>query len=364
MGEMRSRSLKLRSRFACIALVAVLGSACDWTQHAAVAPSPSPISEPSPFFDPTPRELVAGFAPGIGGNMACSSTDLVFTDGPMRTLYTTNLSAFQPRKLLTVRGSIGPISMSGQWAAFAVYTQAGEQLSPLAAWSVYGVQITTERAVVLASGTNSTALSELPFPTVGDGFIVWDELMNGGNKVLLRYDVNSGATTQLKMPAGMYPVYPSASGGALLFLDNNRDPRHASETWFGRGGEPLLLDMTTGQLSHLATGSVVYEAVLTSSRAVWISASTDGTTNDIREVALPVGPARTLVQTATVAPLLANAQITVWLDGSRGSVNARLGSRSAIVSPDLTQSPGGIALCGSDLYYAGPNLSLRIAHVG
>ena len=128
----------------CIALEAVLGSACDWTQHAAVAPSPSqsPISESSPFFDPTPRELVAGFAPCIGGNMACSSADLVFTDGPMRTLYTTSLGAFQPRKLLTVRGSVGPISMTGSWAAFAVYTQAGDQLSPLAAWSVYGVEIT------------------------------------------------------------------------------------------------------------------------------------------------------------------------------------------------------------------------------
>jgi hypothetical protein len=295
--------------------------------------------------------------------MACSSTDLVFADGPMYTLYATSLSAFQPRKLLALTGSIGPISMSGQWAAFAVYRQAGEQLSPLAAWSVYGVQITTGRAVVVASGTNSTELSELPFPTVGDGFIVWDELMNGGSKVLLRYDVNSGATTQLKVPAGTYPVYPSASGGALLFLDNSRDPRHASETWFGRGGEPLLLDMATEQLSHLATGSVVYEAVLTSARAVWITASTDATVNDIQEVVVPGGSARTLAQTANVAPLWANGQITIWLGGSLGAVTARLGSRTAIVSPDLTQSPGGIALCGSDLYYGGPHLSLRVAHI-
>ena len=133
----------------------------------------------------------------------------------MRTLYTTSLGAFQPRKLLTVRGSVGPISMTGSWAAFAVYTQAGDQLSPLAAWSVYGVEITSGRAVVLAKDTTATELSELPFPSAGDGFIVWDEMMNGGNKVLMRYDVNSGAITQLKLPAGTYPVYASASGGAV-----------------------------------------------------------------------------------------------------------------------------------------------------
>jgi hypothetical protein len=40
--------------------------------------------------------------------MACSSGDLVFTDGPQRTLYTTRLAAFQPRKLMTVSGSVGP----------------------------------------------------------------------------------------------------------------------------------------------------------------------------------------------------------------------------------------------------------------
>lgn len=296
--------------------------------------------------------------------MACSSADLVFTDGPQRTVYTTRLAAFQPRKLLTVTGSVGPISMSGSWAAFAVYTQAADQLSPLAAWSVYGLQITTGRAVVLASGAGATELSELPFPTVGGGFIVWDELTNGGKKVLRRFDVNSGTMTELTLPTGAYPVYPSASGGALLFLDNSRDPGHASETWLARGGEPLLLDMSTGELSHLATGSVVHEAVLTPSRAVWISPSTGAAPYDIREAAIPGGAARTLAQTATVAPLWANGQITIWLGGNRGAVTALLGSRTAVVSPDLTTSPGGIALCGSDLYYAGPNLSLRVAHIG
>jgi hypothetical protein len=296
--------------------------------------------------------------------MACSSGDLVFTDGPQRTLYTTGLAAFQPRKLLTVTGSVGPISMSGSWAAFAVYKQAADQISPLAAWSVYGLQITTGRAVVLASGTGATELSELPFPTVGSGFIVWDQLTNGGNKVLNRFDVNSGKTTELTLPTGTYPVRPSAAGGALLFMDNSRDPGHASETWLGRGGEPLLLDMSTGELSHLATGSVVAEAVLTPSRAVWINLSTGAGPYDIREAAIPGGAARTLAQTATVAPLWANGQITIWLGESPRAVTALLGRRTAVVSPDLTTSPGGIALCGSDLYYAGPNLSLRVATIG
>jgi hypothetical protein len=353
--------------FGCIALVALLGPACGGPQPTAIAKSPSPsaVASPSPFFDSAPRELVTGFAPGIGGNMACSSTDLVFDDGPQHTLYTTGVAAFRPRKLLSVNGNIGPIRMSGSWAAFAVYTQAGEELSPLGAWSVYAVEITSGRSVVLARGTSPTELSELPFPTVGDGFIVWDELMSGGNKVLWRYDTNSGSTTQLRLPGGTYPVRPSAAGGTLLFLDNSRDSAHASETWFGRGGEPLLMNMGSEQITHLASSLVVTEAVLTSSRAVWIYGSTPGTRTvyDIQEVAIPGGTVRTLVETDTVAPLTANAQITIWFSGVRGAVTARLGSRTAVVSPDLTTSPGGTALCGSDFYYGGPNLSLRVAHI-
>lgn len=297
--------------------------------------------------------------------MACSSSDLVFDDGPQHTLYTTGVTTFQPRKLLTINGSIGPIGMSGSWAAFAVYTQAGQELSPLAAWSVYGVEITSGRSIVLASGTNTIQLSELPFPTVGDGFIVWDELMSVGNKVLWRYDTNSGLTTQVALPSGTYPVRPSAAGGMVLFVDNSRDSAHASETWLGRGGEPLLMDMGSGHITHLASSSVVARPILTPSRAVWVNGSTPGASvYEIQEVAIPGGTPRALAETTGVTPIWATDQITVWLAGIRGAVAARIGARTAVVSPDLTISPGGVALCGSDFYYGGPNLSLRVAHIG
>ena len=359
--------MRVTCGFACIAVVAVLGPACGGPQPTAAAKSPSPsaVASPSPFFDSAPRELVSGFAPGVGGSMACSSSELVFNDGPEHTLYTTGIAAFQPRKLLTVAGIIGPISMSGSWAAFAVYAQAGQEISPLASWTVYGVEMTSGRSVVLASGTNATELSELPFPTVGDGFIVWDELMNGGNKVLWRYDTISGSTTQLTLPSGTYPLRPSAAGGSLLFLDNGRDPAHAFETWLGRGGEPLLMDMGSGQITHLASSSVVTRAVLTPSRAVWVNGSTTGApAYVIQEVTIPGGAIRTLAQTTGVTPIWASDQITVWLAGIRGAVTARIGARTAEVSPDLTVSPGGVALCGSDFYYGGRNLSLRVAHIG
>ena len=297
--------------------------------------------------------------------MACSSTDLVFDDGPQHNLYTTGVATFQPRKLLTSNGIIGHIGMSGSWAALAVYTQAGQQLSPLASWSVYGVNLATGRSVVLASATNSIQLSELPFPTVGDGFILWDELMGVGNKVLLRYDTGSGAIAQVALPSGTYPVRPSAVGGMLMFLDNSRDPARASESWLARGGEPLLLDMGSGTITHLASGSVVSEPVLASSRAVWIDGATAGTSvYDIQEVAIPAGTPRTLTQTKIVAPLIASDNITIWFAAPRGAVTALVGTRTAVVSPDLTVSPGGTALCGSEFYYGGPNLSLRVAHIG
>ena len=350
-----------------IALVALSESACGGSQTAAVTQSPSPsvVTSPSPFFDSAPRELVTGFAPGIGGNMACSSSELVFDDGPQHTLYTTGVTMFQPRQLLRIPGNIGPISMSGSWAAFAVYTQAGQVLNPLGSWSVYGVEITSGRSVVLASGTNATQLSELPYPTVGDGFIVWDELMSIGNKVLWRYDTNTGVSSQIRLPSGTYPIRPSAAGGTLMFLDNSLDSAHTSESWLGRGGEPLLLNLASGEITHLATGSVVAKAVLTPTRAVWINGSTArSSVYDIQEVAIPGGTPRTLTETISLAPLWANEQITVWLGGVRGAVTARIGARTAVVSPDLTVSPGGVALCGLDFYYGGPNLSLRVAHIG
>jgi hypothetical protein len=352
--------------FASLGLAIVLGPACGWSQDSPPASSDgSPTAATSnQYFDPAPRQLVTGFTPGIGGNMACGSETVVFTDGPMHTIYATGRHGFSPHKLMDVNGKIGPISMAGSWVAFTAYAQAGDQISPLAAWTVYGINLATGRTVALATGSNAVELRELPFPTVGDGFIVWDALAQNSNKVLMRYDEGSGAIAQLTLPPATFPVYPSASGGMVLFLDNSGDPGHASETWLGRGGEPLVLDTTTGKVSRLAAGAVVFDAVLTPRRAVWIAVPNGSTSYEIQEVTIPGGGSvRALSQTETVAPLWANANVTVWLGGSSGTVTADVGGRIATASPDLTDSPGGMALCDSDLYYAGPNLSLRVAHL-
>ena len=360
----------MQKRWGSLSLVLVtwLGVACGGSQpRAATSPSPSssPTAPSSPFFDPAPRQLVAGFSAGIGGNMACSGSHLVFTDGPMHVLYGTGTAEFAPRRLLSVPGSIGPISMSGDWAAFTVYTQAAGQLSPLAAWTVYAIQITTRRVLRLAAGTNQTELTEMPRPTVGDGFVVWDELMPGAGKVLWLYQVDSGGTRRIGLPAGTYPVAPSAVGRNVLFMDNSHDPNHSSEIWVGRGGEPILLNLDTGRITDLLPGSTVFDSVLTATRAAWINGGPGGTGEVVQEMSpLLNGRVQTLAAIDSVAPIWANDRITIWLAGIRGEVTAHSGVRTAVVSPDLTSSPGGIALCGHDLYYAGPNLSLRVAHIG
>lgn len=349
-----------------LCLIVALGLAGCQPQSA--TPTPDASSSPSAasaFFDSSPRQLAANFGPGIGGSMACSSTQLVFTDGPIHVLYRTGLSAFQPRQLLTVKGTIGPISMAGSWSAFTVYTQVAGSVTPLASWSVYAVNTVSGAVVHLASGATQIELTEMPMPTVGSDFIVWDELMSGPRKLLFRYDLNSGSTKQLDLPAGMYPVRPYADGRKVMFLDNSRDANHASEVWLGRGGEPYLLDLDTGGLTDLAPGANVFDGVLTPSRAVWINgAASAATTYSIEEAPLGAGTRRTIADIANVAPLIANDAITIWLDGTRGAVTARTGGRTAVVSPDLTVSPGGMALCGSLLYYAGPDLSLRTARIG
>ena len=345
-----------------MSLVGGLGWACGSPQSAGdmTSPSPSVSISVSPYFDSNPTELLSNFAPGVG-LIACSNAGVAFADGPLLTLYSTPLSPFKPHRVFTSRDTIGPISMFGSWAAFATFRQAGDQLSPAAAWSVYGVDVSSGKAVTLATGNGPIELSEVPFPTVGDGFIVWDELMPDHAKVLWRYDIATGISARLPLQADMYPVRPTAVGRRLMFLDNNRDPDHAQQVWLSRGGEPILLDLSTGQVLHLAPSSVVYAGILADSRAVWLAAN--GKSLDLQEASLPAKGITTLASGLGVTPLWASAHATVWLAPVSGAVTAHVGNRTAVVSPDLTQSPGGVALCGSDLYYAGPNLSLRVAHV-
>lgn len=295
--------------------------------------------------------------------MRCSASALIFTDGPLHTVYVTDLSNFSPRQLLTVNDKIASVSFFGSWVSVVTFQQAGDQISPLADWVVYAINSDTGRTLKLAVGAGDSELSELPEAAVGDGFIVWDELMSAGRKVLWRYDLASGGRTQLNLPAGMYPVRPVASGSSILFMDNSQDPNRSSEGWTNRAGEPILLNLPTGQISHLASGSVVYEAVLSQARAVWIMA----TPNDsyvVEQATIPADIRSTVAQTDLVARLLANDRITIWLAAPRGAVTARLGKRTAVINPELSISPGGLALCGSELYYAGNNLSLKDAHIG
>lgn len=363
------RQARFTGILACIGLVAVLGQACSLRQPTAGAsPSQSPMPTTSPdatgFLDPNPEQFAPPTAEGFG-MMTASASDLVFTSGNLKTLYVTSLAAFQPRRLLTVTGKIGPISVAGRWAAFAVYTQEGSQLTPLASWSVYGVDVTTGRSVAVANGHSATELSELPDPTAGQDYIIWDQLMDTGAKVLWRYDTTTGARTQLALPKGMYPVKPSAVGRKLLFLDNSRDLAHANQTWIFRGGEPLLLDLETGEIVHLAPDVVANRSVLTPSRAVWETgvATATGDKVYVQEVSTRGGPVRTLGENLAIGRVWANDQITMWLAPPRGAVTALVGGRTGVVSWDLISSPGGVTLHGGDVYYAGNGLVLRIAHI-
>jgi hypothetical protein len=231
----------------------------------------------------------------------------------------------------------------------------------LGSWTLYLVNAVSGISQQLATANGVAQLSELPYPTVGNGFVLWDELIAPGQKVLLRYDLTSKTRSQVGVPSGMYPVRPSISGQSLLFLDNSRDPGRAAESWYSRGGEPVLMNLGTGQISYPAPSSVVFEPVLTAARAVWWAG---GSNSDlVQELTLPAGEPQTLAQDTSVTRLWASDHVTIWLSGTRGAVTARVGDRTAVVAADLTSSPGGMALCGSQLYYAGPQLSLKVASI-
>lgn len=295
--------------------------------------------------------------------MACSGSTLIFTDGPLHAVYVTDVAKFSPRELLKVSDTVSSISAFGAWTSVVTFQQAGSQLSPLADWVVYGINTSTGHTIKLAVGAGATELSELPQAAVGDGFIVWDELMNTGRKVLWKYDVTSGTTTQVSLPPGMYPASPVASGTSLLFIDNSQDPNRSSESWINRAGEPILLNVPTGEIRHLASGSAVFNAVLSPTRAVWFVSNPDNSFV-IRQVTIPTDSQTDIAQLDSYSRLLANDKITIWLAPPRGTVTARLGTRTALVNPELSYGAGGLALCGSELYFAGYNFSLKAAHIG
>lgn len=296
--------------------------------------------------------------------MACARSTLIFTDATLHTAYVTDVAKFSPRELLRVSDTVSSISTFGVWASLVTFEQVGSQLSPLAGWVVYGINVSTGQTIKLAVGAGGTELSELPQAAVGDGFIVWDELMTAGRKVLWRYDLASGATTQVSLPGDMYPANPVASGTSLLFIDNSKDPNRSSETWINRAGEPILLNVPTGEIRHLASGSgSVFNPVLSPTRAVWFGFNPDNSFV-IRQVTIPTDSQTDIARLDSYSRLLANDKITIWLAPPRGTVTARLGTRTALINPELSSGVGGLALCGSELYFAGYHFSLKAAHIG
>jgi hypothetical protein len=357
-------------------------TACFVSLGLASCQAQPPVSTPAvtPRASPT---ATAGYAdlPGVSqgtlldhrtegvGNMACSAGVLAWTSGALDAVYVAPSDRSASPQLIARRatsGSVGPLAFASPWLAFAEYTQQGEG-SYLADWRVRVVDIRTGRATDIARPTTAVQRQELPMPTVDGNSLVWDVLVSPGHKALMLHDLVSGVDREIGLPVGTYPVRPSIRAGRVAFLDNGADPNSQQEIWITRGGRPELVDLQSGEVTaldgRLDSSFLLYDG----KRVVWVAQPATTTqppvaTNEVfSEIWVqPVAAPRHETLGRGFPTLALDDQAVLWyFDTERSLVAAVVGHAPGLVHLDAPGSPGGQALCGKRLYFAGANLTIK-----
>lgn len=333
--------------------------------------TPSATSQPTPGHSPTP--LLAGVSTGtfLGaqadgvGNMACNGESLFWTTGNLTGLRVAPLAGGSPRALggNVAAGSISPLVASTRWLAYVVYQQAGDGTT-LASWTLDAVEISSGRAQVVARGTGETQLRELPMPSVEGDTLVWDELSGPGVKVLDVLDLSTGQRRLLPLPQSVFPVRPWIDGDTVAFLDNATDPARGTEFWATRGGRPMVVHLDGRGLRALDGPPNAQTIRVRGGRVAWVApiANPDVPGSIAFEVQVQDVPTE---KPHTVGPggvpLLVDDSAMAWYDDGQRDMMGRVLPSGTVgrIPLDAPGSPGGLALCGSRLYFAGTGLAIK-----
>lgn len=341
------------------------------TQLAGCAQSQPAQATPSSSLSPTTTSGVAQLEPHdwvrIGpygvGNLGCGDQVLAWTTGtqPISKVNHRNdvieirsLNGGAARVIASAKhgGTLtDSVPITGSWLVYLEYQQH-LQTSSADFWYLDAANWTTGQVIGLASATAGAPLGELPWYDAADGRAAWNQLDANGTEALRIYDFNSGESTRLTLPAGMYPVQPTISGSSVVFVDNSTDPERAHEDFLGRHGSLQRFDLQTGQVATLSGDPTAWMPRAGGGEVVWTVVSK----GVVSGVSLSGGPVRTFGGSNPITPQT-NGTVVVWYDSRAlrfmafGLKDGRLTELQVGNWPDMRSV---FALCNNRLFFALP----------
>ena len=348
-------------------------SAC---QSGAIAPGhPSPSPGVSASVSPVvrdavlPEHILVELGPYGVGSLGCDGKTVVWSTSskPMQS----RLDLIRAAGLAgsgahaVGRGHLGgtvndTVVVDGDWVVFMEYQQHQQEFTT-DFWSLQAVNLSTGHSIEVAGASQRPVTLELPFYSLSGHFLVWDQLLASGQKVLRLRNLESGSEENIPLPESMYPTRPTMDGDTVVFLDNAADPDHAHEDFYSRNGQLMAYSLTTRKLRKLDSTTRASQPNFHGSTVVWSAlvqdpqGPTGSTVPDVRLSPLDGGHYKVIAGLGSL-PLLSNSYV-VWYDTEQRrlfvySLSSHESRRLMLANRQDLNSE--YAVCGHQLIYALP----------
>jgi hypothetical protein len=245
------------------------------------------------------------------------------------------------------------VPVTGSWVVYLEYRQH-LQTSSADYWYLNAANWNTGAIIELAATTSGTGLHELPWYDAADGRAVWDQLDSAGRAILRLHDFQTGESTTLPIPSGMYPVQPTISGNSIVFVDNSTDPNRAHEDFLGRRGSLRRLDLVTQSITTLSAAPSAWMPLARGGEVVWTNMSSTGPTS-VSGVSMNGGSIKNF-GSDPVTPVTDGARV-VWYDSDTlrfATYGLHTGKLLQLQVGNWQDVRSVFALCNGRLFFALP----------
>lgn len=351
-------------RIAALVLLLVTGlTGCN--QPAATASTPTPSASDQSAVDHLQPHDWLRLGPYGVGNLGCDGQEVAWSTStqPISKQNSRNdvikvagQTSPQPRVVASAKhgGTLtDSVPVTGSWLVYLEYQQHGNSAT-VDFWYLTAVDWSNGQTIELASATQGAGLGELPWYDAANGRAAWNQLNSAGASIIRVHDFTSGATATLPLPASMYPVQPTISVDAVIFVDNSTDPARAHEDFFGRRGSLRRFDLATQKLSTLSSDPTAWMPEARGTEVVWTVMPSTGTPT-VAGVRLGGGGVTTYGSNPVTPET--DGSIVVWYDSHTLKFMEYRLQKSKLVALQLGtyQDPRSVsALCGTRLFFALP----------
>jgi len=227
---------------------------------------------PSPT--PSGGVAIAFSAPSTLDTLSCSGTRLAWNgddkSGRAGEIWTAQIdgSALAPLAHTAHGGYVNYTAVAADWVVY-LEIQTDAETPRGEAWYLEAVSAKSGATMELARSDEATA-AEVPQPSVTGTTVVWDHLTDAGAKVVTTFDLATRTRVQLPLPTSVYPVRPYLDASRLIFLDNGPTANRNTQIWLFRAGYVTLFDLTSHQLTRMATPLTAYYLEVSGGVATYI----------------------------------------------------------------------------------------------